>query len=103
MTNVNIICLSIVQIIVDVAFNVAGLCLAAVFLKFTFTSFSRYVPPITTSSDGHGGSVALPESPDAIEEEIKKQESLLAGDESRRNFKTFESKVSLICTKLNSS
>jgi hypothetical protein len=39
----------------------------------------RYVPPITASGEAQGGSVTLPESPDAIEEEIKKQESLLAG------------------------
>ena len=38
------------------------------------------MPPITASGEGHGGSVTLPESPDAIEEEIKKQESLLAGE-----------------------
>ena len=50
-----------------------------IFIKLIFSLY-RYVPPITTSSDGHGGSVALPESPDAIEEEIKKQESLLAGN-----------------------
>ena len=49
----------------------------------------RYVPPITTAGDAQGGSVALPESPDAIEEEIKKQESLLAGTKSSVNLNHF--------------
>jgi len=45
--------------------------------------------------------VALPESPDAIEEEIKKQESLLAGEQP--NFDIFVPGVASTCAKLQIS